>query len=161
MMSGDLDRPLPIASEHDCLVIDLNNTPSYAIDANADFLAEVANLVDDHGSHGANFGTDAGRLAGLGCESVVFGPGDIGVAHKPDEWMPLDEFARTPELLRLVIRQDVADEGEHHQDDGDDAHLLGLALATFGSEDGEGSSFNHGEKSVLISSEVIYRVGGL
>ena len=104
MMSGDLDRPLPIASEHDCLVIDLNNTPSYAIDANADFLAEVANLVDDHGSHGANFGTDAGRLAGLGCESVVFGPGNIGVAHKPNEWMPLDELARTPELLRRLIR---------------------------------------------------------
>ena len=104
MRSGDLESPLPMAARDECLVIDLNNTPSYAIDSDADFLAEVADLVGDHGSHGANFGTDAGRLVGLGCESVVFGPGNIGVAHKPDEWMPLDEFARTPELLRRLIR---------------------------------------------------------
>jgi acetylornithine deacetylase len=119
MMSGDLNSPLPTAAEDECLVIDLNNTPSYAIDATSDFLAEVGALVDvhethetheaheaheAHKAHGANFGTDAGRLAGLGCESVVFGPGDIGVAHKPDEWMPLDEFARTPDLLRRLIR---------------------------------------------------------
>ncbi len=104
MRSGDLESPLPMAARDECLVIDLNNTPSYAIDSDADFLAEVADLVGDHRSHGANFGTDAGRLVGLGCESVVFGPGNIGVAHKPDEWMPLDEFARTPELLRRLIR---------------------------------------------------------
>ncbi|MDG2020562.1 MAG: M20 family metallopeptidase [Phycisphaerales bacterium] len=104
MRSGDLESPLPMAARDECLVIDLNNTPSYAIDSDAAFLAEVADLVGDHGSHGANFGTDAGRLVGLGCESVVFGPGNIGVAHKPDEWMPLDEFARTPELLRRLIR---------------------------------------------------------
>jgi acetylornithine deacetylase/succinyl-diaminopimelate desuccinylase-like protein len=110
MMSGDLNSTLPTAAEDECLIIDLNNTPSYAIDATSDFLVEVGALVDGHQkhetpqSHGANFGTDAGRLAGLGCESVVFGPGDIGVAHKPDEWMPLDEFARTPDLLRRLIR---------------------------------------------------------
>ena len=90
--------------EGEILVAVINDTPSFGTSADDPFLVEVAALVDGLEHHGANYGTDAGRLAQLGCTPVVFGPGDISVAHKPNEWMPLDEFARTPELLERLIR---------------------------------------------------------
>jgi succinyl-diaminopimelate desuccinylase len=38
-------------------------------------------------------------------ECVLFGPGSIRVAHKPDEHVPLAELARAAEVLdRLVER---------------------------------------------------------
>ena len=90
--------------EGEILVAVLNDTPSFGTSVDDPFLLEVAGLVDGVDDHGANYGTDAGRIAQLGCTPVVFGPGDISVAHKPNEWMPLDEFSRTPTLLERLIR---------------------------------------------------------
>ena len=80
-----------------------NGTPSFGAPADNEFLQEVARLVDVREDRGANFGTDAGRLTHLGCTPVVFGPGDIAVAHKPNEWMPRAEFERTPALLGALV----------------------------------------------------------
>lgn len=80
-----------------------NGTPSFGAPADDRFLQEVQQIVEEFEDCGANFGTDAGRLAQLGCTPVVFGPGDIAVAHKPNEWMPRAEFERTPALLEALI----------------------------------------------------------
>ena len=45
------------------------------------------------------YGTDAGPLARTGVPCVVFGPGDIALAHTSDEWVPLDEVAQAAEIL--------------------------------------------------------------
>jgi acetylornithine deacetylase len=66
---------------------------------------ELCALVGQHASRGAPFSTDAGPLATLDLDAVVWGPGSIEVAHRPDEWMPKSDFARCAELLpRLVER---------------------------------------------------------
>ncbi|MCH2161377.1 MAG: M20/M25/M40 family metallo-hydrolase, partial [Phycisphaerales bacterium] len=90
--------------EGEILLAVINDTPSFGTAAEAPFLREVSALVNASEGLGANYGTDAGRIAKLGCTPVVFGPGDISVAHKPNEWMPLDEFARTPGLLEQLVR---------------------------------------------------------
>lgn len=86
-----------------CAVQVLNNTPSFGTPSDDPFLARVLEVSEASSAIGVGYGTDAGRLEALGCHSVVFGPGDISVAHKPDEWMPCDEFARAPGLLRTII----------------------------------------------------------
>ena len=53
----------------------------------------------------APFGTDAGWLSRLGLDCVIWGPGSIAVAHKPNEWMPIDEFRRGGELLTRVVHR--------------------------------------------------------
>lgn len=54
---------------------------------------------------GAAYGTDASKLALAGIPSVVFGPGDIGNAHAPDEWVALDEVeAASAALVDFVSR---------------------------------------------------------
>ena len=51
------------------------------------------------------YASDAGVLASMGLECVLFGPGSIDVAHKPGEFVAISEFERTrPVLERLVER---------------------------------------------------------
>ena len=46
------------------------------------------------------YGTEAGFLQeGLRVPTVICGPGDIAVAHKPDEFVTLDQLRRCEDLL--------------------------------------------------------------
>jgi len=51
-----------------------------------------------------SFGTEAAELAALGAETVVFGPGDIRVAHRTGEFVPRGELHRCAEVLTLAVR---------------------------------------------------------
>jgi acetylornithine deacetylase len=59
-----------------------------------------------------NFGTEAPFYTELGAQSVVFGPGDIDLAHQPDEYLDLNQVAPTQAAVRALIdrycRQGVA-----------------------------------------------------
>ncbi|MDZ4831160.1 MAG: acetylornithine deacetylase [Phycisphaerae bacterium] len=81
----------------------INDTPAFATPANSAFYRKLCASVAQCDEFGVGFGTDAGRLAQLGLECVVWGPGDISNAHRADEWMPLDEFTIAARILRQVI----------------------------------------------------------
>ena len=49
------------------------------------------------------FGTEAAQLTQLGAESVVLGPGDIRVAHRTGEFVPIDELQKCAEILAHAI----------------------------------------------------------
>jgi len=49
------------------------------------------------------FGTEAPQMTQLGAEAVVFGPGDIQVAHQTGEFVPVDELVRAEEILEQAI----------------------------------------------------------
>jgi len=53
----------------------------------------------------ASFGTDAGWLTRLGLDCVIWGPGSIEVAHKPNEWMPIEQFRQAGELLTRIVHR--------------------------------------------------------
>ncbi|MFC4597096.1 M20 family metallopeptidase [Cohnella hongkongensis] len=64
----------------------------------------TAKFAADRRNLGAAYGTDASKLARVGVPTVVFGPGSIAQAHKPDEWVPLREVAAAASaLLDLVV----------------------------------------------------------
>ncbi len=50
------------------------------------------------------FGTEAGHFALRGIPAVVCGPGDIAVAHKPDEYVTLDQLERCATFLRRLVK---------------------------------------------------------
>jgi acetylornithine deacetylase len=49
------------------------------------------------------FGTEAPSMIALGAEAVVFGPGDIRVAHRTGEFVPADELARCVNIIRAAV----------------------------------------------------------
>jgi acetylornithine deacetylase len=54
------------------------------------------------------FGTEAGLFAERGIASVVCGPGDMTVAHKPDEYVELAELERCAGFVRRLVERAVA-----------------------------------------------------
>ena len=59
--------------------------------------------ADDSTDRGVAFATDAGWLERLGHDCVIFGPGSIEVAHRPEEWIGAAELARAGEVLDRQI----------------------------------------------------------
>jgi acetylornithine deacetylase len=55
-----------------------------------------------------SFGTEGGCYAARNIPAVVCGPGDIGVAHKPDEWVALDQLDRCDAFLRRLAARALA-----------------------------------------------------
>jgi acetylornithine deacetylase len=58
-----------------------------------------------------SFGTEAPQLAELGADAVVFGPGDIRVAHRTGEFVPADELRECARILRRTVERFCG--GEH------------------------------------------------
>jgi acetylornithine deacetylase len=67
----------------------------------------VAMLEDLSGNESGTvaFGTEAAQLTELGAEAVVFGPGDIRVAHRTGEFVPVAELESCVEILKQATQQ--------------------------------------------------------
>jgi len=52
-----------------------------------------------------SFGTEAPQMRELGAAAVVFGPGDIRVAHRTGEFVPAGELRAAASILRAVIER--------------------------------------------------------
>jgi acetylornithine deacetylase len=52
-----------------------------------------------------SFGTEAAHLSGLTSEVIVFGPGDMTVAHKSGEYVPVKALDDCVGYLREMIEQ--------------------------------------------------------
>ena len=51
------------------------------------------------------FGTEAPSLITLGADAVVFGPGDIRVAHRTGEFVPVDQLNQCVRMLSQAIKR--------------------------------------------------------
>lgn len=77
------------------------DTPAASAEA-----ATVARLGGDTNPPGAvSFGTEAGIYAQAGIPTLVCGPGDIGRAHKADEWIGIDELMAGSRMLDRLAEQ--------------------------------------------------------
>jgi acetylornithine deacetylase len=59
--------------------------------------------LSGHAPITVSFGTEAPHLTQLGAEAVVFGPGDIGVAHQTGEHVPVEDLVRCEQALTRAI----------------------------------------------------------
>lgn len=82
-------------------IIEADVPPLWADESSAavQFLRRVTGI---NMSEVVSFGTDAGHFERAGISSVVFGPGSIDQAHKPDEFIELSEISRCLSFLRDV-----------------------------------------------------------
>jgi acetylornithine deacetylase len=80
-------------------------TPPMIAPDDAPIVRLLSAELGESGSGSAPFGTDGGWLSRLGLDCVLWGPGSIEVAHKPDESLPVAEFVRAGELLARIVHR--------------------------------------------------------
>jgi acetylornithine deacetylase len=66
-------------------------------------IVKAAEALTGHQAEGVSFGTEGPFLNAMGIETIVMGPGDIAVAHQPDEHLPLDRIEPMITLLEKTI----------------------------------------------------------
>ncbi|WP_207484438.1 acetylornithine deacetylase [Arenibaculum pallidiluteum] len=83
---------------------EISSTPGLDTDPADGVVTAAKSLVGQNGHSKVAFGTEAGlfqKLAGI--PAVVCGPGDIAQAHKPDEFIEIDQLAKTEAMLRRLL----------------------------------------------------------
>ncbi|TDR55920.1 acetylornithine deacetylase [Halomonas ventosae] len=71
----------------------LNTTvPALADDNNAEVLALCRDLLDERPAGAVAYATEAGQFQREGLPTVICGPGSIGQAHQPDEYIDIEQL---------------------------------------------------------------------
>ena len=68
-------------------------------------IVQAAEQLTGHSAEAVAFGTEAPYLQQLGVEPLVLGPGDINLAHQPNEYLDASHIAPTIKLLQSMIRR--------------------------------------------------------
>jgi acetylornithine deacetylase len=68
-------------------------------------LVQFLEQVSGNASGTVAFGTEAPSMIALGADAVVFGPGDIRVAHRTGEFVPADQLNECVNILRQAIER--------------------------------------------------------
>jgi len=68
-------------------------------------LVHAAEELTGHKSEAVAFATEGPFLQQLGMQTVILGPGDINVAHQPNEWLPIANVEPTLQMLERFIQR--------------------------------------------------------
>ncbi|MBV8568801.1 MAG: acetylornithine deacetylase [Methylobacteriaceae bacterium] len=84
----------------------INSYPGLETAPQAEVVSLARRLVGDRPLRKIAFGTEGGLFRErLGIETIVCGPGDIRVAHRPDEYVTRDQLARCDAMLERLVEQ--------------------------------------------------------
>jgi acetylornithine deacetylase len=86
----------------------LSESPAMMLDADAPIHRTLCEAVGQREPHSVMFSSDAGWLQRVGFDCVLFGPGNIEVAHQPNEFLPVAEFRRAGTILDAPILRSCA-----------------------------------------------------
>ncbi len=82
---------------------ELSAYPGLDTPADAEITQLVASLTGANGTGKVSFGTEAGLFHRIGIPTVICGPGSIEQAHKPDEFIALDQIAQCETFIRRLF----------------------------------------------------------
>ncbi len=63
----------------------------------------VRQITGDNASHKVSYGTEAGQFQEAGYSAVICGPGDIGQAHQPNEFIEVAQFNAGHDFMRKLL----------------------------------------------------------
>jgi acetylornithine deacetylase len=81
----------------------LSQFPGLSTAADAEVVELVKALTGANSTGKVSFGTEAGLFQGIDIPTVVCGPGSIEQAHRPDEFIAIEQIARCEEFIRRLI----------------------------------------------------------
>ena len=83
--------------------ISTSRAPGLNTDKDADIVRLAQTLTGANTSGKIAFGTEGGLFSDAGMPAVVCGPGSIEQAHKPNEWIELDQIAQCEKFVARLI----------------------------------------------------------
>ncbi|SPF80578.1 acetylornithine deacetylase [Pseudoprimorskyibacter insulae] len=78
--------------------------PPLVPEANGAAETLVRQITGENGTSVVSYGTEAGHFQAAGYSAVVCGPGDIGVAHQPNEYLPISQFEAGHGFMRDLLK---------------------------------------------------------
>lgn len=81
------------------------DTPPLDDRSNGELARAIAPLCGQEATRCVSFGTEGGILQGIGVPTVVCGPGDIAVAHQPDEYVEIAQLRHCSAFLDALGRR--------------------------------------------------------
>lgn len=92
-----------IAPETGIVTETLNVTvPALADDNNAEVLALCRDLLGERPSGAVAYATEAGQFQREGLPTVICGPGSIGQAHQPDEYLDIEQLEAGSHFMQAL-----------------------------------------------------------
>jgi acetylornithine deacetylase len=92
-----------VRPETDIVIEELSAAPGLNTPVDAEVTQLCAALTGENGTTKVAFGTEGGLFSDAGIPTVICGPGSIDQAHKPDEYIELDQIARCERFLKRLI----------------------------------------------------------
>ena len=84
---------------------ELSDNPTMLTNFDAPINSLLSSIVGQDESQGVSYGSDGGHLSTMGFECLLFGPGDIAIAHKPNEFVPIKEIYQCAEVIKQVVKE--------------------------------------------------------
>ena len=79
-----------------------NHVPGLAPEDDSPAEQLALHLAEANGAHAVSYCTEAGLFQQIGIPSVICGPGSIEQAHKPDEYVSIDQMQKCLRFLRRL-----------------------------------------------------------
>lgn len=83
----------------------LHVSPPFLLPEDATLYRTLCDLIGQTETESAAFSSDAGFLSRAGYDCVLYGPGDIGVAHRANEFLPKEDLSRARATLKTMIHR--------------------------------------------------------
>lgn len=83
----------------------LHGVPALLTERGTELEGLLAPWASHPGTCAVPFATDGGNFSRLGVRSLVFGPGSIAVAHRPDEFVSVADLLRGTEVVRDLVQR--------------------------------------------------------
>ena len=92
-------------ADEDYRLWEINRSPPMLLSEEHPLYRSLCQLMQQDGTVSASYATDAGWLQHGDFACLLWGPGTIEVAHRPNESIPKDEFQRASSLLDQAVAQ--------------------------------------------------------
>ena len=103
LINSAVSEEQKLEPDFECEVKASRTDSGFEVEPNSQFVQMMEKLTGKTASTVA-FGTEAAQMMQLGAEAVVLGPGNIRVAHRTGEFVPIDELERCVEILSQAIQ---------------------------------------------------------
>ncbi len=100
----EIEVEMKNTSEDSKILVDMRSAvPGLLPESEGEAETMVRQISGDNGNHFVSYGTEAGQFQEKGYSAVICGPGDIGVAHQPNEHIEKSQFEKGKDFMNKLI----------------------------------------------------------